>query len=49
MMKFDQVEKSPMNQHISINIEYTYYGAKYIWYEMVSDYGTKWQFCGTKW
>ena len=25
------------------------YGAKYIWYEMVSGYGTKWQFCGTKW
>ena len=49
MMKFDQVEKSSMNQHISINIEYTYYGAKYIWYEMVSDYGTKLKFCGTKW
>jgi hypothetical protein len=25
------------------------YGAKYIWYEMVSGYGTKLQFCGTKW
>jgi hypothetical protein len=25
------------------------YGAKYIWYEMVSGYGTKSQFCGTKW
>ena len=24
------------------------YGAKYIWYEMVSGYGTKLQFCGTK-
>ena len=24
-------------------------GAKYIWYEMVSGYGTKLQFCGTKW
>ena len=23
--------------------------AKYIWYEMVSGYGTKLQFCGTKW
>jgi hypothetical protein len=22
------------------------YGAKYIWYEMVSGYGTKLQFCG---
>ena len=25
------------------------YGAKYIWYEMVSGNGTKLQFCGTKW
>jgi hypothetical protein len=25
------------------------YGAKYIWHEMVSGYGTKLQFCGTKW
>jgi hypothetical protein len=25
------------------------YGAKYIWYEMVSGYGTKLEFCGTKW
>jgi hypothetical protein len=25
------------------------YGAKYIWYKMVSGYGTKLQFCGTKW
>ena len=25
------------------------YGAKYVWYEMVSGYGTKLQFCGTKW
>jgi hypothetical protein len=25
------------------------YGAKFIWYEMVSGYGTKLQFCGTKW
>ena len=25
------------------------YGAKYAWYEMVSGYGTKLQFCGTKW
>ena len=23
--------------------------AKFIWYEMVSGYGTKLQFCGTKW
>jgi hypothetical protein len=25
------------------------YSAKFIWYEMVSGYGTKLQFCGTKW
>ena len=25
------------------------YGAKFIWYEMVSGYGTKLQLCGTKW
>jgi hypothetical protein len=25
------------------------YGAKFIWYEMVSGNGTKLQFCGTKW
>jgi hypothetical protein len=25
------------------------YGAKFIWYEMVSGYGTKLKFCGTKW
>ena len=24
------------------------YGAKFIWYEMVSGYGTKLQFCGMK-
>jgi hypothetical protein len=24
------------------------YGAKFIWYEMVSGYGTKLQFCGKK-
>ena len=25
------------------------YGTKWLWYEMVSGYGTKLQFCGTKW
>ena len=25
------------------------YGAKFIWYEKVSGYGMKLQFCGTKW